>query len=32
MNIIETRLRNKMEDELLVDDVIIYIEKKNWKF
>ena len=29
MNIIETRLRNKMEDELLVDDVIIYIEKKN---
>jgi len=28
MKIIKTRLRNKMEDEFLVDNMIIYIEKE----
>ena len=28
MKLLKTRLRNKMEDELLVDNMIVYIEKK----
>jgi len=28
MKIIKTRLRNKMEDEFLADNMIIYIEKE----
>lgn len=28
MKIIKTRLRNKMKDEFLADNMIIYIEKK----
>jgi len=29
MKIIKRRLRNKMEDEFPVDNIIIYIEKKS---
>ena len=28
MNLLKKRLRNKMEDELLVDNMIVYIEKE----
>jgi len=29
MKIIKIRLQNKMEDEFVADDMIIYIENKN---
>ena len=29
MKIIKTRLRNKMKDQFLTHDMIIYIEEKN---
>jgi len=29
MKIIKTRLRNKMEDELFANNMIIYVEKKS---
>ena len=28
MKLLKTRLRNRMEDELLVDNMIVYIEKE----
>ena len=28
MKLLKTRLRNRMEDEFLVDNMIVYIEKK----
>ena len=28
MKLLKTRLRNRMEDELLADNTIVYIEKK----
>ena len=28
MKIVKTRLRNKMEDEFLSDNLVVYIEKK----
>jgi hypothetical protein len=28
MNIVKTRLRNKIEDEFLIDSLMLYIERK----
>ena len=30
MKLLKTRLRNRMEDELLADNMIVYIKKGNW--